>query len=139
MSPKTIFKRIIDGEIPADIVYQDEQCMAFRDVSPQAPTHILVIPKREIPALADLREKRCTTGRPSVTRGQPRSPRCEADRRLSRRDQLWARRRPVGRSSAPAHPRRPGTDLATRLTVARQSSRRGRGGTEKTSERIDAE
>lgn len=56
MSSKTIFKRIIDGEIPADIVYQDEQCLAFRDVSPQAPTHILVIPKREIPSLADLKD-----------------------------------------------------------------------------------
>ena len=56
MFSKTIFKRIIDGEIPADIVYQDEQCLAFRDVSPQAPTHILVIPKREISSLADLQE-----------------------------------------------------------------------------------
>jgi histidine triad (HIT) family protein len=48
MQAKTIFKRIIDGEIPADIVYQDEQCLAFRDVNPQAPTHILVIPRKEI-------------------------------------------------------------------------------------------
>ena len=53
MSGKTIFKRIIDREIPADIVYEDDQCLAFRDVAPQAPTHILVIPKREIPSLAD--------------------------------------------------------------------------------------
>jgi histidine triad (HIT) family protein len=45
---KTIFKRIIDREIPADIVYEDDQCVAFRDVSPQAPTHVLVIPKKEI-------------------------------------------------------------------------------------------
>jgi histidine triad (HIT) family protein len=51
---KTIFKKIIDGEIPADIVYQDDQCLAFRDISPQAPTHILVIPKREIPSLNEL-------------------------------------------------------------------------------------
>jgi histidine triad (HIT) family protein len=54
MAGKTIFKRIIDGEIPADIVYQDDRCLAFRDVAPQAPTHILVIPKREIAALSDL-------------------------------------------------------------------------------------
>jgi histidine triad (HIT) family protein len=53
MSQKTIFKRIIDGEIKADIVHDDEQCLAFRDISPQAPTHVLVIPKREIPSLAD--------------------------------------------------------------------------------------
>ena len=44
----TIFKRIIDREIPADIVYEDDQCLAFRDISPQAPTHVLVVPKREI-------------------------------------------------------------------------------------------
>lgn len=51
--PKTIFKRIIDGEIPADIVYEDEQCLAFHDVNPQAPVHVLVIPRREISALSD--------------------------------------------------------------------------------------
>ena len=48
----TIFKKIIDGEIPADIVYDDEDCLAFRDVNPQAPIHILVIPKKEIASLA---------------------------------------------------------------------------------------
>lgn len=46
--PKTIFKRIIDGEISAKLVHEDELCLAFHDVSPQAPTHILVIPKQEI-------------------------------------------------------------------------------------------
>jgi len=53
MSGKTIFKRIIDREIPADILYEDDDCLAFRDVAPQAPTHVLVIPKREIASLAD--------------------------------------------------------------------------------------
>ena len=53
MSEKTIFKRIIDGEIPADILHDDEHCLAFRDVQPQAPTHILVIPKKEIAMLND--------------------------------------------------------------------------------------
>lgn len=48
MSEKTIFKRIIDGEIPANVVHDDEYCLAFHDVSPQAPTHVLVIPKKEI-------------------------------------------------------------------------------------------
>lgn len=52
MTEKTIFKRIIDGEIPADTVYEDDRCLAFRDVNPQAPTHVLVIPKKEIPSLA---------------------------------------------------------------------------------------
>jgi histidine triad (HIT) family protein len=46
----TIFKRIIDREIPADIVYEDDHCLAFRDVTPQAPVHVLVIPKKEIPS-----------------------------------------------------------------------------------------
>ncbi len=53
-TPKTIFRRIIDREIPAKIVYEDEISLAFQDVSPQAPVHILVIPKQEIPSLADL-------------------------------------------------------------------------------------
>ncbi|MFP6613808.1 MAG: histidine triad nucleotide-binding protein [Pirellulales bacterium] len=47
----TIFKKIIDGEIQADIVYEDEHCLAFRDISPQAPTHVLIIPRKEIPSL----------------------------------------------------------------------------------------
>src|SRR5689334_5904048 len=52
-SMSTIFKRIIDKEIPADIVYEDDRCLAFRDVNPQAPTHVLVIPRKEIPSLAE--------------------------------------------------------------------------------------
>lgn len=51
MSEKTIFKRIIDGEIPANIVHEDEHCLAFHDVSPQAPVHILVIPRIEIASI----------------------------------------------------------------------------------------
>ena len=57
MTEKTIFKRIIDGEIPADIVYEDEQCLAFRDISPQAPVHILVIPRKEIPSIDHLSDE----------------------------------------------------------------------------------
>src|SRR5215510_12656816 len=49
----TIFSRIIARELPADIVYEDELCMAFKDIHPQAPVHILVIPKKEIARLAD--------------------------------------------------------------------------------------
>jgi histidine triad (HIT) family protein len=56
MADKTIFKRIIDREIPAEIVYEDELCLAFRDVAPKAPVHVLLIPKKEIPAVADLVE-----------------------------------------------------------------------------------
>jgi histidine triad (HIT) family protein len=54
MAQKTIFKRIIDGEIPARIIHDDAQCLAFHDVSPQAPTHVLVVPKKEIRSLDDL-------------------------------------------------------------------------------------
>lgn len=49
----SIFGKIIDREIDADIVYEDERCLAFRDINPQAPTHILLIPKKPIPRLAD--------------------------------------------------------------------------------------
>jgi histidine triad (HIT) family protein len=48
MAEKTIFKRIIDREIPAKIVYEDEFCLAFEDIHPAAPTHLIVIPKKEI-------------------------------------------------------------------------------------------
>lgn len=54
MAEKTVFKRIIDREIPAAIVYEDDLCLAFRDIHPQAPTHVVVIPKKEIPTLNDV-------------------------------------------------------------------------------------
>jgi histidine triad (HIT) family protein len=50
----TIFQKIIDKEIPAKIVYEDEQCLAFYDVAPQAPVHVLMIPKKPIVSLAHL-------------------------------------------------------------------------------------
>ncbi len=52
-----IFCRIVAGEIPADIVYQDEELLAFRDINPQAPTHILIIPKEHIASLNDITSK----------------------------------------------------------------------------------
>jgi len=54
MSGKTIFKRIIDKEIPAKIVYEDDLCLAFHDVNAQAPTHVLVVPKKEVASINDL-------------------------------------------------------------------------------------
>ena len=48
----TIFQKIIDRQIPADIVHEDDLCLAFRDVNPQAPTHVLIIPKQPIRSLA---------------------------------------------------------------------------------------
>ena len=52
----TIFTKIINKEIPANIVYEDDEVLAFRDISPQAPEHILVIPKKEIPTVNDIEE-----------------------------------------------------------------------------------
>ncbi|MEM1441397.1 MAG: histidine triad nucleotide-binding protein [Verrucomicrobiota bacterium] len=49
----TLFEKIIAREIPADIVYEDDEALAFRDISPQAPTHILVIPKKPIPRVGE--------------------------------------------------------------------------------------
>ena len=49
----TIFAKIIDREIPADIVYEDDLCLAFNDINPQAPVHILLIPKKPIAKLVD--------------------------------------------------------------------------------------
>lgn len=50
----TIFSKIIAKEIPADIVYEDKLVLAFRDIAPQAPVHILIIPKKEIPTANDV-------------------------------------------------------------------------------------
>jgi histidine triad (HIT) family protein len=49
---KTLFSRIIDREIPADVVYEDDDCLAFKDVDPQAPVHVLVVPKKPIASIA---------------------------------------------------------------------------------------
>ncbi|MFB3132093.1 MAG: histidine triad nucleotide-binding protein [Rhodothermales bacterium] len=54
MSEKTLFERIIDREIPAAIIYEDDHCIAFRDINPQAPTHVLVVPRKPIPSLDDV-------------------------------------------------------------------------------------
>jgi histidine triad (HIT) family protein len=67
----TIFGKIINREIPAQIVYEDEQCVAFRDINPQAPTHVLLIPKKEIPRLADAtQEDQALLGHLMVTVGK---------------------------------------------------------------------
>ncbi|MBX2807814.1 MAG: histidine triad nucleotide-binding protein [Cellvibrionaceae bacterium] len=53
MPEETLFSRIIRGDIPSDKVYEDEQCICIRDIAPQAPTHLLVIPRKPIPRLVD--------------------------------------------------------------------------------------
>ena len=53
---ETIFDKIIDKSIPAEIIYEDEQALAFNDINPQAPTHFLVIPKKRIATINDIEE-----------------------------------------------------------------------------------
>jgi len=53
----TIFAKIIAREIPAEIIYEDDICLAFRDIAPKAPTHVLIIPKKPIASLADLTDE----------------------------------------------------------------------------------
>ena len=53
----TIFNKILSGEIPCDEVFSDEKCLAFRDITPQAPTHILIIPRKPIKSLKEIKEK----------------------------------------------------------------------------------
>lgn len=49
MSDKTLFEKIRDREIPAEFLHEDDLCMAFRDIAPQAPVHVLVVPKKPVP------------------------------------------------------------------------------------------
>ena len=53
----TIFQRIASGEIPANIVHQDDDVLAFHDINPQAPVHILIVPKRVIPRMGDAQDE----------------------------------------------------------------------------------
>jgi histidine triad (HIT) family protein len=57
MTEECIFCRIAAGEVPSDIVYQDEDFLAFRDILPKAPTHVLIIPKTHITSVAELTER----------------------------------------------------------------------------------
>ncbi len=54
---KTIFDKIISGEIPCDEVFSDDKCLAFKDITPQAPTHILIIPRKRIPSLNQIKKE----------------------------------------------------------------------------------
>jgi histidine triad (HIT) family protein len=54
---KTLFAKIIDREITADIIYEDDQCLAFHDINPQAPTHVLLVPKHPIDKLISVSEQ----------------------------------------------------------------------------------
>ena len=57
MQEDTLFSKIVKGELPADIVFQDDRVTAFRDIHPQAPTHILIVPNKIIPTVNDVSEE----------------------------------------------------------------------------------
>ncbi len=57
MAERTLFQKIIDRDVPADIVYEDDQCIAFHDINPQAPTHILIVPRKPIPSVDEITEE----------------------------------------------------------------------------------
>ena len=57
MEEQTIFHRILAREIPADIIYEDDDVIAFRDIHPKAPTHLLFVPKRFVASIADITEE----------------------------------------------------------------------------------
>jgi histidine triad (HIT) family protein len=54
---KTLFQKIIDGEIPANFVYDDELCVAIKDIHPKAPVHLLIIPRKAIPSIMEIEEE----------------------------------------------------------------------------------
>lgn len=68
---KTIFGKILRGEIPANKVHEDEHCLAFRDINPAAPTHILIIPRVHLPTISDATdEHKALLGHLMVTAAQ---------------------------------------------------------------------
>ena len=100
----TIFTKIIAREIPAKIVYEDELCLAFHDVDPQAPIHVLLIPKKEIPRLVDAQ---------SEDRAATRRERC-----VSAGGEQWRGRGAERVSFAPAYPGGTGVQVAAGVIVA---------------------
>ncbi len=54
MGKKTLFEKMLDGEIPCDVVFENDDVLAFRDINPQAPVHVLVIPKQKWTSISDL-------------------------------------------------------------------------------------
>ena len=76
MSDKTIFHGIMAGKIPADVVYEDDDLIAFRDIAPQAPVHVLFVPKVDIPTMNDLQASQAeVVGRLVVlSHGVPKRP-----------------------------------------------------------------
>jgi histidine triad (HIT) family protein len=70
-APKTLFQKIADKEIPAKLIHEDAVCVAFHDIAPQAPTHVLVVPRKAIPRVAEATaEDQATLGHLLLIAGQ---------------------------------------------------------------------
>ena len=70
-APKTLFQKIADKEIPAKLIHEDAVCVAFHDISPQAPTHVLIVPRKPIPRVAEATvEDQATLGYLLLVAGQ---------------------------------------------------------------------
>lgn len=70
-APKTLFQKIADKEIPAKLIHEDAVCVAFHDIAPQAPTHVLVVPRKPIPRVAEASaEDQATLGHLLLVAGQ---------------------------------------------------------------------
>ncbi len=114
--PDCLFCRIAAGEIPAEVVYSDDAVVAFRDINPRAPTHVLVIPRRHIPSAADLTDADGPTL--AALFGALRHVAEEVGpARLPDRDQRRRRGRAERLPPAPAPARRTRHDLAAGMTV----------------------
>ena len=70
-APKTLFQKIADKEIPAKLLHEDAVCVAFHDIAPQAPTHVLIVPRKPIPRVAEASaEDQATLGHLLLVAGQ---------------------------------------------------------------------
>ena len=115
MAEKTIFQRIIDKEIPAKIIFEDDDCLAFHDIAGQAPVHVLVIPKRPIESIATIADTDAELMAHMLLVIRDLARQLNLDHGYRVVAELRSRRRPVGRPSPFSLARRPQNDLATRL------------------------
>jgi hypothetical protein len=115
---KTLFEKIIAREIPAAIVYEDDLVLAIRDINPQAPTHVLIFPKKVIPRIAEAKADRPATARTSAAQGRRgRGQGGFEGRRLPARHQQRRGRRRNRAAPARPHSRRTPHGLAAGLNL----------------------
>lgn len=77
---KTLFEKIVDREIPAHIEYEDEKCIAIRDINPQAPTHLLIIPKKLITCVSEAIDEDQNTLAHLLLTGRDLAKKCQLDK-----------------------------------------------------------